>query len=179
MIYLFIRILTIKKDSRFDGVRENFWKFFQFWTFQGVAAYVIFMGGFLFFLQGTSYWIGGALVFMLGLIIETISDYQKFTFKNNPKNKNKWIETGLWKYIRHPNYTGEILVWLGIFLYVVPGLTLWYQLLAFISPLTIFILLRFVSGVPTLHKFEDAKWGKNPAFKAYKKRTGLFLPKLW
>jgi steroid 5-alpha reductase family enzyme len=52
----------------------------------------------------------------LGLLLETVADQQKMTFKSQPGNRNRWCNTGLWKYSTHPNYLGEQLFWLGSFL---------------------------------------------------------------
>jgi len=59
----------------------------------------------------------GLSIVLLGIGIEGIADYQKFVFKNRSESKNKWISTGLWKYSRHPNYLGEIMMWVGVFIY--------------------------------------------------------------
>lgn len=82
------------------------------------------------------------------------------------------MQRGLWKYSRHPNYLGEIIMWWGIFIAVLP---LPYSYLAMASPLAITILLVFVSGVPMLEK----KYEHNPAYQAYKKHTWALIPKLW
>jgi steroid 5-alpha reductase family enzyme len=81
------------------------------------------------------------------------------------------MQTGLWKYTRHPNYFGEVLVWWGIFIMVLP---LEYGLWAIISPITISFLLLYVSGIPML----EAKYNHNQAFQEYKKRTSSFFPML-
>ena len=100
-----------------------------------------------------------------------------FNFIQNKKNKGKWIDTGLWAYSRHPNYFGEILVWLGMHIAVVSGLvTANQQLVASISPLFIAFLLLFVSGVPLLEKSAEKRWGKNKKYQQYKVTTSLLIP---
>jgi len=118
----------------------------------------------------------GVVLWLIGLVVEAVADWQKFQFIQNKKNKDKWIQSGIWKYSRHPNYFGEIMVWFGVYVFVVSGLTGSEQLFAMASPLFITFLLLFVSGVPLLEKSADAKWGKEPAYKKYKKSTSILLP---
>lgn len=178
--YLFKRILAIKKDSRFDGIRENPIKFAQFWLLQAVSVWVIMLPT----LVGLSKMTGGAIgpmtllggaVWLLGLVIEAVADAQKFAFKNEPANRGKWIESGVWKYSRHPNYFGEMLVWWGVFLAVVPVLES-LEWLSLIGPLTITGLLLFVTGIPTLEKKYDRQYSDNPEYQRYKRRTSRLIP---
>lgn len=177
--YLFIRIRNIKKDKRFDGIRENFFKFLGFWTLQGFTVWVVLIPSILFFSVeernfNTLTAIGGILWFA-GLLIETISDYQKYTFINDSNNKDTWIDSGLWKYSRHPNYFGEILHWLGIYIFTTSDLSGWLLLLGFVSPVYIATLIIFVSGIPKLEQYADNRWGNNPRYIEYKKRTSILL----
>lgn len=178
--YLFIRILKTKKDERFDGIRENFWKFAQFWLLQAIAVWLISLpSSYLLSLKTNtnlnSSMIVGLLVWLMGLTIETIADWQKFTFKNNPNNKNKLIMSGIWKYSRHPNYFGEISCWWGIFIYsstLQSGLS-WLTIL---GPSFITFLILFVSGIPTLEKKYNERYQNDPTYQTYKKRTSLLVP---
>ncbi len=168
--YLFVRIIKIRRDKRFDGIRESFVKFGAFWLFQGFAVWIIMIPVVLFIerpLKPDIWMLAGGLVWLAGLIIETIADYQKFTFKN--KNPDKWIESGLWKYSRHPNYFGESLCWWGVFIYC-------GKLIGMVSPLFITFLLLYVSGIPTIEKRHDEKYGDNKKYQKYKKRTSKFIP---
>jgi steroid 5-alpha reductase family enzyme len=177
-IFLFIRIRKIKKDRRFDGIRENFFKFFGFWFFQGISVWIILLPSLMFFISKGKMsifsWIGFAIWF-IGLTIETFSDLQKYQF-NKSNNKDKWISTGLWKYSRHPNYFGEILCWTGIYLFCFSSLTLIQRLFALSSPIFITILLVFVTGLPKLEKYADNKWGKLKEYKEYKIKTSILIP---
>jgi steroid 5-alpha reductase family enzyme len=179
--YLFIRINKTGKDTRFDGMRESFWKFLRFWLLQGLTVFVVMIPSSYFFswpmhnLTVIS-WIG-FVVFILGLAIETIADAQKYRFMNDVSKTGTWIETGIWKYSRHPNYLGEMMVWMGVYLFVVPSLFLVPALVSLVSPLYIICLILFVSGIPLLEKSADARWGNNPAYKEYKRRTSILL--LW
>ena len=111
----------------------------------------------------------GLIVFIFGFLFEAIADYQLYVFKKNPKNKGKFIRTGLWKYSRHPNYFGEAFLWWGIFFFsIVSNISLF----TILSPLTITLLLRFGSGVPMLEK----KFIKDPEFIKYAAQTSVFVP---
>ena len=178
--YLLVRILKIKKDRRFDGMRENFIKFLGFWTFQGISVWVISWPSLYLLTRSSDYSLTnpsylGIGIYLFALIFETIADWQKFTFKNKEENKGKWIESGLWHYSRHPNYFGEMLVWWGIFIFTLPFLQWQYAWLVF-GPIFITLILLFVSGVPLLEKRYEKKYGKNKDYLAYKRRTSLLIP---
>jgi steroid 5-alpha reductase family enzyme len=114
----------------------------------------------------------GIGVWLLGFFFQTVADYQLSVFVRQRKDKSEIIQSGLWKYSRHPNYFGEILMWWGIFIIVLP---LRYGVFFIISPLTLSFLLIFVSGIPMLEK----KYESNAAFQAYRKRTPALIPKMW
>jgi steroid 5-alpha reductase family enzyme len=114
----------------------------------------------------------GIGVWLLGFFFQTVADYQLSVFVRQRKDKSEIMQSGLWKYSRHPNYFGEILMWWGIFIIVLP---LRFGVFFIISPLTLSFLLIFVSGIPMLEK----KYEGNAAFQAYKKRTPALLPKMW
>lgn len=114
----------------------------------------------------------GVIICLLGLFFEIVSDYQLSVFKKNPINKGKILSEGLWSISRHPNYFGEALFWWGL---AVIALNHQYALLAFLGPLLITYLLRYVSGVPML----EEKYKDNPVFQDYAKKTPCFIPKLF
>jgi steroid 5-alpha reductase family enzyme len=177
-IFLFIRIRNIKKDRRFDNIRENFFKFFGFWFFQGISVWIILLPSLIFFSSEGKMsifsWIGFA-VWFLGLTLETFSDLQKYQFNKNNK-EGKWISTGLWKYSRHPNYFGEILLWIGVYLFTFNSLNSIQKIFAFNSPVLIALLLIFITGLPKLEKYADKKWGKLKQYKEYKRKTSILMP---
>lgn len=111
----------------------------------------------------------GLILFSFGLYFETRADYELDTFIKNNTNKSALLRTGLWKYSRHPNYFGEMLVWWGMATMVI-GVVYWPVL--FLSPILITYLISFVSGVPLLEK----KYDENEAYQQYKKETNVFLP---
>jgi steroid 5-alpha reductase family enzyme len=111
----------------------------------------------------------GLCCWIIGFYFQALADWQLSVFKSSQKNKGLIIQTGLWKYSRHPNYFGEMLMWWGIFIVTIPFSNSFYFI---VSPLTITLLLAFVSGVPMLEK----KYKGNPAFEDYKKRTSVLIP---
>lgn len=111
----------------------------------------------------------GLVIAFAGVVVESIADQQKNSFKKNPENKNKFCQVGLWKYSRHPNYFGESLVWWGIFLVTINFVPVY---LAVWGPLIINFFLLKVSGVSML---EDA-YKSRPGFEVYKKTTNRFIP---
>jgi len=177
--YLFIRILKTGRDKRFDKIRNRFFKFAQFWFLQAVSVWIIMFPSILFLnpdieLTASLFNIIGGLIWSAGLIIETLADWQKFVFKSNPENKRKWIQSGLWKYSRHPNYFGELLCWWGVFIYVLPYLNgLMY--ISIIGPLFISFLILKVSGIPILEKKYDQRYKNNKEYKKYKKTTSVLV----
>ena len=181
--YLFLRILKIGKDDRFDERRENFVSFLSFWLLQAATVWIVFLpSAYLLSLDSaipfSAVSVVGVALWVAGFVLETIADSQKFAFKSNPDNRGRWIDSGLWKYSRHPNYFGESLLWWGIFLVVAPSLAgvAW---LLISGPIFITLLLLFVSGIPLLEKSAEAKHGANPEYREYKARTSIFfiLPK--
>lgn len=177
--FLLYRVSVIGKDSRFDQMRGNFVKFSGFWILQAVTVWVLMLPVLLASQHDTAVEppvIVGLIIWLVGLSIEAIADLQKFRFSQKPENKGKWIESGIWKYSRHPNYFGEIMVWLGVYMIAVQALPIVPALVALASPLFIATLLLFVSGIPLLEKAADARWGDNPKYKAYKRRTSILIP---
>ena len=119
----------------------------------------------------------GALVWLIGFVIEVVADAQKSRFNADPANKGKFIRTGLWSRSRHPNYFGEIVLWIGIAIIAIPVLQGW-QWVAMISPVFVTILLTRISGIPLLQKKAEAKWGGQADYEEYKKNTPVLIPRL-
>lgn len=113
----------------------------------------------------------GTVIWAKGFVIEMIGDYQLKKFISDKANKGKVLETGLWKYTRHPNYLGEITQWYGIGIIACSAAWGWIGLL---GPLFLTVLIRYVSGVPPI---ENRK-RQDPAYKAYMDRTNAIFPKL-
>ena len=111
----------------------------------------------------------GIVVWIKGFFFESIGDYQLSQFIKNPANHGHVMQSGLWKYTRHPNYYGEVLQWGGIFLIALSVVGGFWTI---VGPLVITILITKVSGVPLLEK----KYAGRPEWEAYKKRTSVFIP---
>jgi len=178
--YLLYRIIKIGKDARFDDKRGNFIKFLKFWLLQATTVWLVMLPFSLYitspFDEGSpTFTLIGIVLFSLGLLIESISDAQKFRYRSTPENKAHWVDVGLWKYSRHPNYFGELLVWWGLFIVVVPLLR-GFDWLTVLGPLSITLLLLFVSGIPLLEKSADRKYGNNPEYLSYKESTSILIP---
>ncbi len=177
--FLLYRVIKNGKDARFDGMRESFLGFGKFWLAQAITVWVVMIPS-IFAFDASASWsplaTAGFIVWLIGFVCETIADYQKQVFNSNPANKGSWIHSGIWKYSRHPNYFGEILVWVGVYLFVVASLAPLQAVIALVSPLTIVTLLLFVSGIPILEKSADKRWGKAPAYREYKARTSVLIP---
>ena len=180
--FLFSRIQKAGKDDRFDEIKPSFIRFLNVWTIQGL--WVTFtMAAALVSITTTSrkeldlFAIVGFLVWIFGFAIEVIADSQKRRFSANPDNKGKFIRTGLWSRSRHPNYFGEIIVWVGVAMIALPVLQGW-QWTALISPVFVTLLLTRVSGVPLLEKKSDKKWGGQADYESYKKNTPVLIPRL-
>ncbi|MBN2880793.1 DUF1295 domain-containing protein [Candidatus Woesearchaeota archaeon] len=176
-IFLVIRIRKMSKDKRFDDIRNNFIKFGQFWLLQAIVVWIILIPSIIFMTRTENrLCIAGILIWVLGIAFETIADFQKYKFNSDTKNKGKFIHSGLWNYSRHPNYFGEILCWVGIYLTVFLSFDLKYKSIGLISPLVISLLLIKITGIPPLEKYADSKWGKNTDYKNYKMTTPILIP---
>ncbi|MEC8135547.1 MAG: DUF1295 domain-containing protein, partial [Pseudomonadota bacterium] len=119
----------------------------------------------------------GSIVWLVGFVFEVVADQQKTAFRSVPENKDKFIQTGLWSVCRHPNYFGEITLWLGIAIIAFPVLSGWtYATL--ISPIFVAYLLTRISGIPMLAEKGQKKWGDDPAYQEYLRTTPVLIPGL-
>lgn len=106
-----------------------------------------------------------------------MADYQKSVFKRNSANSDRWIQSGLWSISRHPNYFGEILLWIGIALSAFGGLGHRARSsIVFLSPIFVTLLLIFVSGIPLLEQKATKKYGDNDEYVKYKRTTPVLVP---
>ncbi len=180
--FLFGRIRKAGRDDRFDELKPSFLRFLNVWTIQGL--WVTFTAATALVAITTStrkeldvFAVIGFLVWIFGFVFEVVADTQKSRFNANPENKGKFIQTGLWSRSRHPNYFGEIVLWIGVAIIALPVLQGW-QWVALISPVFVTVLLTRVSGIPLLEKKADKKWGGQEEYEAYKKNTPVLIPKL-
>ena len=105
-----------------------------------------------------------------------MADLQKSRFRADPANRGRFISTGVWAWSRHPNYFGEIVIWVGVFVIAAPVLRGW-QWVGILSPVFVTLLLTRVSGIPLLEKRADRQWGGRPEYEAYKARTSVLVPR--
>lgn len=180
--FLFNRIRKAGKDDRFDELKPSFIRFLNVWTIQGL--WVTFTAAAALVGITTAerkeldiFAIVGLLVWIFGFALEVIADAQKSRFNADPSNKGKFIRTGLWSRSRHPNYFGEIVLWIGVAIIAIPVLQGW-QWVAMISPIFVTLLLTRVSGVPLLEKKSDKKWSGQADYEEYKKNTPVLIPRL-
>lgn len=178
--FLFFRIQRDGHDVRFDQMKHDFWQFLMTWTIQGLWVSLTASTAFVIITSSSNAsfsWPGvvGLLIWIIGLSIEVIADKQKSKFKRNPANKDQFINTGLWSLSRHPNYFGEIVLWIGMLVMAVPMLSgsRWFVL---ISPIFVYVLLTRISGVPMLRRRANSRWGKDPAYQKYLQTTRLLIP---
>ncbi|DAZ92947.1 TPA: hypothetical protein N0F65_004039 [Lagenidium giganteum] len=180
--FLFFRIRGAGSDSRFEKIRGNPLRFLSVWSIQGLWVFLTLLAVLLFQRYGnassavTIFDIVGGFVWLTGYVIEVLADHQKTIFRADARNKDKFITHGLWAYSRHPNYFGEIVMWVGIFLMAVHTLpTTTMQYTAAVSPAFVTLLLTKVSGIPLLEKQADKKWGDNKQYQEYKARTSVLM----
>lgn len=177
--HIFLRKRGEGEDFRYRQWRDEWgssfvWRsFLQIFMLQGAVIFLISLPALLVINQpGGAFGLldlAGVVIWLFGFGFESIGDWQLLHFKNNPKNRGRIIQSGLWRYTRHPNYFGEAVLWWGLFLI---ALKVPYGAVAIISPLLIDFLLLKVSGIPML----EAKYAKNPEFAAYKQRTNALIP---
>ncbi|CAD5121890.1 DgyrCDS10349 [Dimorphilus gyrociliatus] len=183
-LFLFFRVLK-SEDRRFKHAKQNPKRMAVFWTIQGIWCFVTLLPTILLNLKEndelrpiTGSDIAGFVMFIFGFVFESLADYQKTVFRNDPRNKNKFINVGLWSVIRHPNYLGEIVIWCGAYVCASTSFR-GLEGISVLSPILVAILLTKVSGIPLLEKQGWKKWGTNSDYIAYMKNTKRLVPRLW
>ena len=180
--FLFIRIIKDGSDSRFDAIKPDPLRFLAAWTLQGLWVAMTLSCALAAITSASQIPLGllgiiGVALWLFGFTIEVIADYQKRVFKKQQQGKKGFISSGLWAYSRHPNYFGEIVLWIGVALVALPTLSQW-QYVTLVSPIFVILLLTRISGVPMLEKSADERWGENEAYKRYKAQTPVLIPRL-
>ena len=183
-IFLFRRINKDGKDERFDKAKKKFFWFLQYWM--GQAAWVVFSAGasILAILSPVEAELEllafiGIFLWWSGFLIEVISDYQKRKFRETSDPKTEFISTGLWARSRHPNYFGEITLWLGMAVIYISSLSGIEYITAVVSPLFVYLLLRKAEGVPMLERIADERYGELSDYQEYKANTPVLMMKIF
>lgn len=179
--FLFRRVMKAGEDARFDELKVSFPRFLMTWTLQGLWVTMTLAAALAAVTTSHEQPLGifaitGLVVWLVGFIFEVVADGQKSRFKANPENEGKFINSGLWAWSRHPNYFGEIVLWLGVAIVAIPVLQGW-QWVTMISPVFVALLLTRISGIPILQKRGDEKWGGQADYEAYKANTPVLIPK--
>jgi len=181
--YLFKRISRDKEDVRFEKAKKNFFWFLQYWMGQALWVSITSCAAVISILQNEKdslniYVIIGVLIWLIGFSIEVISDVQKSKFKKSENTSKTFISKGLWSKSRHPNYFGEITLWVGIYIISLSSFSD-IEYLTLISPLFVYILLTRMSGVNMLEKIADERYGHLSEYLQYKKNTPVLFLKIW
>ena len=183
-IFLFRRINKDGKDERFDKAKKKFFWFLQYWM--GQAAWVVFTAGasILAILSPVEAELEvlafiGISLWWSGFMIEVISDYQKRKFREASDTKSKFISTGLWARSRHPNYFGEITLWVGMAVISLSSLSGIEYVTAIVSPVFVYLLLVKLEGVPMLERIADERYGDLSDYQDYKRNTPVLMLKIF
>ena len=177
--FLFWRIKKDGQDKRFIVMKTKFTWFLLTWTLGGLWVLVTMAAGLAALTSNTTVELGilgyvGIALWLFGFAVEVIADNQKTQFKKDPNNKDRFITSGLWSWSQHPNYFGEITLWLGLALFTYPVLSGW-QLVTLISPIFVYLLLTRLSGIPTLDRLAKEKWGSDSDYIAYVEATSKLM----
>ena len=171
--FLYTRIKKAGEDKRFREIKKSFSWFFMAFTISGMwvsICAICALTGISNGIELTGITYIGIIIFIIGFALEIISDNQKTNFRKIEYNKDKFITTGLWKYSRHPNYLGEIVLWTGVAIISYSSLEV-YQMFTLVSPIFTYLLLVNVSGINLLEKSGEKKWGHLDSYKNYKENT--------
>lgn len=180
--FLFRRVLRSGGDGRFDDILPDAPRLFTVWTVQGLWVSLTALAAWIAISSRVHVPFGavsviGVLVWAAGIGLEAVADRQKSRFRADAANTGEFITTGLWSRSRHPNYAGEILLWVGVLIVAAPALRGW-QWAALVSPLFVALLLTRISGIPLLEKRADDRWGDREDYQRYKATTPVLVPRL-
>lgn len=182
--FLAMRVHKAGSDGRFDEIKGSPVRFLQVWVIQGAWVSITAAAAWIAISTDAASrapigWLTvvGIIVWVAGMTIEIVADAQKSAFRADPRHKDEFIRTGLWSRSRHPNYFGEIVIWVGVFLTAAPVLGGW-QWVAILSPLFVILLLTRVSGIPLLEARAEKKWGDRADYVEYRENTPSLIPRL-
>lgn len=194
-LFLIARVFKAGKDKRFDEYKKKKLIYFGLWMGQAMWSFIVGSPIYITLMKPKINLqeaieavlfsnitikiaeIVGLALFAFGYIFEVISDQQKKNFRKIEENKTKFISSGLWSISRHPNYFGEIMLWLGINLYCGITFTNGYEFIfSVFSPMFIIYALNNKTGIPILEDYAKKKWGKQKDFQKYIKETPILIP---
>ncbi len=181
------RFLSHKKEDRRYAAWRKEWKwvktrsYFQVFVLQAFLMSIILLPLILHanFGKPVSIWLVllGFLIWCTGFYFQVAGDYQLQQFLKKRSSKGKLMTEGLWGKTRHPNYFGEMTMWWGVFVILFAPVSVAHFVVTLVGPLTITLLLRFVSGVPMLENHWKEKYPDQ--FKQYAADTPMLFPKLF
>ncbi len=179
-VFLFIRVLRVGEDRRFREAKQSFSKYLLWWTMSALWVFLTTANALTLIINNSNlfndiFFYFGIAIWAFGFLIEVIADEQKRRFRTDENNQEDFISSGLWRLSRHPNYFGEILLWIGMAIIAFPTLQ-GLQYITLISPIFIYLLLTKISGVNLLEIRADKKWGGTIEYEAYKKNTPILIP---
>ena len=181
--FLFLRIHHAGKDGRFDKLKTSPIRFMVPWTLQALWVFLTLNAVLVINTQSgeappLGLWDGvGFALWVVGFSVEVIADSQKSAFNSKEENDGRWINEGLWARSRHPNYFGEILLWAGLAAFGVACFE-GTELVAWVSPIFVYLLLTRVSGIPILDRRALERWGEDPDYWSYREATPTLIPRL-
>ena len=180
--FLYKRIVKSGEDKRFREIKKSLPKFLMTWTLSALWVFLTTVNAITIIVLNSQdpldlVFLLGFILWILGFAFEAVADKQKKSFSELPKNKDKFITQGLWSISRHPNYFGEIVLWIGIAIISLPLLSGW-QFLTLVSPVFVYFLLTKISGLPFLEDKAEKKWGGDKDYLEYKNNTPILVPYL-
>ena len=179
-IFLFKRVIKVGEDKRFKHAKKSFSKFLMFFNISALWVFLTIVNVLTMIINNSDsvsdlFFIIGFSISIIGFIIEVVADIQKRKFRMNISNKGQFINSGLWSISRHPNYFGEMMIWVGISFVSIPILIGW-QFITLISPIFVIFLLTKVSGINLLEASANDKWGADKNYQDYKDKTSVLIP---
>jgi len=179
--HIFLRNKGKPEDFRYVAWRNQYGK--KWWWYSYLQTFML-QGGLMFLISAplihtqaisTPTRLGilefmGIIIWIIGFFFETVGDLQLEKFKQNPANKGKLLNSGVWLYTRHPNYFGDSAQWWGFYL-IAAGST--FGFLTIFSPIIMTYFLIKVSGVAML---ERTMAERKPGYKEYMQTTNAFIP---
>ena len=180
--FLFSRVKQDGKDGRFTIMKTQFHWYIMTWTLGGLWVFLTMAAGLAAITSNVNIPLGamaylGLALWVFGFSIEVIADKQKRDFKKKQNKEKEYITSGLWAWSRHPNYFGEITLWIGIAVIALNTLT-GVEYITLISPVFVYVLLTRMSGINLLESIADERYGDLEEYQRYKRNTPVLIPKL-